>query len=379
MNTLPSPIRSGFTLIEMMLSVALGSLIVYTATAGFRTAAQSVTIANRMSLENSLIRAGFQAALNETDYWTSYDDPDNASDQALRSTTFRELSSVMGNLGVGANPTPYPGAETTIGWDPHYEWPAADRRTWWRGNAAEYRATDLRMGSYAIFADKSDTGNHPWLYAQMDGLHRALGYYGFCDYLPPSQLYSLVDSSDGSKNAGGTPSLWVQAGGRFRTGDGGTHYPQGRYRCTKDASFALTPIYPVNLVGDPTPGHNKVAVNLTATGDLWSNFRTGIGSTVSGTTGFMSKVTGWNYRLYPQKPDHWPGLGTYVARYMTYNRFVCLHRIRWVNALTGELSELSFNAFGTTLRGARQQRRKGGGWADWSNPLTPPTNHLDSP
>ena len=51
--------------------------------------------------------------------------------------------------------------------------PSLIRRTWWRGNAAEYRATDLRMGTYAIFADKSDTSNHPWLYTQMDGLHRA--------------------------------------------------------------------------------------------------------------------------------------------------------------------------------------------------------------
>src|SRR5689334_10035014 len=132
--------RAGFTLIEMMLAVALGSLIVYTATAGFRTAAQSVTIANRMSLENGLIRAGFQAALHEKDFWTAYDDPDDASRQQLRTTLFQELKDGS-DAGLGVNPTPFPGAETAIGWDPHYEWPAADRRTWWRGNAGEYRNT----------------------------------------------------------------------------------------------------------------------------------------------------------------------------------------------------------------------------------------------
>jgi prepilin-type N-terminal cleavage/methylation domain-containing protein len=217
----------GFTLIEMVLSIALGMLIVYAALSGFRAATQSIAISNRMSLENSLIRAGFQAALNEVDFWTSYDDPDDNSRQGLRNTVFRDLSSVMGNVGLGTQPTPYPGAESDIGWDPHYEWPVADRRTWWRGNAAESRSTDLRMGSYAIFADKAVPDGHPWLYRQMDGLRRTLGYYGFCDYLLPNQLYALVDSSDRSKNTGGIPELWVQPGSSFRNGDGNTHFTQG--------------------------------------------------------------------------------------------------------------------------------------------------------
>jgi hypothetical protein len=127
------------------------------------------------------------------------------------------------------------------------------------------------------------------------------------------------------------------------------------------------------------PGHTKVVVNLTPTGDLWSRSTTGISSTPATTTAFLAKVTGWNDHLYPRKPAHWPVMGTYVARYVNHNRFACISRVRWANVLTGEISEISFTAFGTTLRGARQQRRKGGGWADWHDPRTPPTNHLDSP
>ena len=48
--------RHAFTLIEMMIAVALGSLVVYIATAGIRTAAQSVASANRLALENSILR-----------------------------------------------------------------------------------------------------------------------------------------------------------------------------------------------------------------------------------------------------------------------------------------------------------------------------------
>ena len=40
---------SGFTLIEMMIAVALSTMIVYVAMAGFRVATQSTTIANRRS------------------------------------------------------------------------------------------------------------------------------------------------------------------------------------------------------------------------------------------------------------------------------------------------------------------------------------------
>ena len=52
--------RSAFTLIEMMIAVALSTMIVYVAMAGFRVATQCTTQANRMSLENSLMRAGYQ-------------------------------------------------------------------------------------------------------------------------------------------------------------------------------------------------------------------------------------------------------------------------------------------------------------------------------
>ena len=48
----------------------------------------------------------------------------------------------------------------------------------------------------------------------------------------------------------------------------------------------------------------------------------------------------------------------------------CLNKIQLVNSLTGQLTELSFSALGTTLRGARQQRKpgnagSGAGWAEW--------------
>ncbi len=74
----------GFTLIELMLAIGLGSLVIYTAYAGFRMASQAITVSNRLSLENSLMRAGFQMAHEQLDFWTNLDDPNDATHEQLR-------------------------------------------------------------------------------------------------------------------------------------------------------------------------------------------------------------------------------------------------------------------------------------------------------
>lgn len=66
---------SAFTLIELMIAIALGMVIVYTALAGFRVASQTITTSNRLSLENSLMRSGYFEAQTQLDFWTNHDDP----------------------------------------------------------------------------------------------------------------------------------------------------------------------------------------------------------------------------------------------------------------------------------------------------------------
>ena len=179
--TTPS-LRSGFTLIELMLAVALGSLLVYTAIAGFRVASQTVTITNRMCLENSLIRAGIGEAHNQLDFWTNLDDPDDTANQRLRAAAIANANAHGGNMGGDGLPTStglafapmkavfppnmlprspgtisprsqvprFPNAlnpqvlttaqldsmadwEGDAGFDPTYVWAPHDPRTWYRG------------------------------------------------------------------------------------------------------------------------------------------------------------------------------------------------------------------------------------------------------
>ena len=86
MKIVPIKIRDAFTLIELMIAISMGMLLVYAALAGFRVTSQTVTSANRLALENSLLRAGFSEALHELDFWTAYDNPQStdSTEQALR-------------------------------------------------------------------------------------------------------------------------------------------------------------------------------------------------------------------------------------------------------------------------------------------------------
>lgn len=218
MNRCRIPIAA-FTLIEMMIAVALGMLIVYTAVSGFRTAAQTIAVANRLSLENSLLRSGYFEAQIQLDFWTNYDDPTKPdSERPLKSDTSigptdwtsqgrnrglpftpmrslhqRNLWQIAGTVprvpdngitlpgsgGVIGNAikprsqadVPVVGWELDRGWDPTFYWSPHDPRTWCRANLAEKDrpnggiANDgtnnfppFISGRYAIFSNTSPAG-----------------------------------------------------------------------------------------------------------------------------------------------------------------------------------------------------------------------------
>ena len=213
MNRVPHAVAA-FTLIEMMIAVALGSMIIFVATAGFRTASQTVTAANRLSLENSILRSGYFEAEIQMDFWTNLDDPTAAdADRPLKASSIGHLTDFAGDPGhtrncgmpftamtdlqssiwpkAGTNPrfapTTLPNGslgnfvmprsaadisntswELDQGWDPSYAWAPHDPRSWCRANLAEKdrpnsgRGNDgvdnfplMINGRYAIFANTS--------------------------------------------------------------------------------------------------------------------------------------------------------------------------------------------------------------------------------
>lgn len=467
--------RSAFTLIELLIAIGLGMLLIYTAVAGFRVAAQSVSLANRLSLENSLIRAGFNEAHHQLDFWTNLDDPEDPSRQRLRGTVGTSSSNGVGQrlswLGMsttvglpftplsGANGTfppnqplktgmstagsavprfandlgtpqapliPLDGSPSTplgwdaqadndIGFDPTFAWAPHDPRTWYRGNCIEKNRGDRTgdeqympptwFGRYGIFTNTDQDSSlsfrahtvkstwndmaamsynatygptaqppHRWYARQLTGLGRAIGFYGLCDYLPSNTIFTTYTSyASGRTSSGGIPRYFLPDQGFF-IGQGMNRIPGlGLYALTVTQSYGITNPY-IRTVSDAnlaTEHYRYIDSDYSA---YWA------GANRDRLQQFMEVTIGLD-RMLDQSPDHWPVVSVGVARYIKSAKFANVARVRWQNPLTGALSELSFTGVGTTLRGARMQRKPGGGWARWDNGSSASNNeaHLDSP
>jgi prepilin-type N-terminal cleavage/methylation domain-containing protein len=442
MNPISAPHsgRSGFTLIEMMIAIGLGMLVVFVATAGLRTAAQSVASANRLALENSILRTGMVVALEHTDFWTDYDDPtyDPASTEGkimrpycrksgdlpadavgvqrgLPFTPFTESRSATG-YGPRTQLSPIEVApvdvsdtvkrglgENDSGWDPN-AWNAAEARGWNWGNLTERTPRSssvtsrmIPIAKYKIFGHtetiastepSASTPNHHWQQRQLDGLNRSLGSYGLFDYLPANtglMIYEKITNPSGPNSS--DLNKW-QTAKEWCSPDGGSDY---RLASDGNLSFALDRL--ADTWGTVFAMPNRaVAENLRS---RVTNRRYGTGIAIDASSNQSSAdgieqllinheqvdrvLTSGDATNGPNKPGHWPSLTVSSLRFIRTGAFINLNRISWVNSMTGEGLELSFSCFGTTLRGARQQRlRDTPGWAEPFPEGGTPKPHLDS-
>lgn len=375
--------RHAFTLIELMIAIALGLVLIYTAAAGLRTAAQTVTLSNRLALENEIVRNGFELALDEVDFWHAYDDPTDPGRLGQRGA--QGLFASFKDNGVGVLPTPPETSSTVIidvpqvppsndserGWKPDFSWPVADPRTWWRNNMVERSASDLRFGRYGRYSALSpaataipNTVPNTWLANQIDRLQHNLGYYAMADYLPSGTIYGYVGGSDGVTSGGMCQHLGNGGTLRFQNGDGGADFAQSLYRATKNTAFA---IYPLTATS-----------HLAAAEAPFTHFLVGQDA-VHAEVVRLQATSQSSDPVLELRPATWPSLTVSVARTLAFNRFACVARVHWASPLTGSAAELSFTCFGTSLRGARQQRRPGTGgatgapgWAVWN------CNHLQT-
>ncbi len=388
--------RAAFTMVEMIIAIAVGMVIVATTVAGVRAASQAVAVSNRLSTENALMRAGIARAHDEVDFWTASDDPEKPD-------SARPLKRAGGWAGLAFQPfaSTFPAAgsgEAATGWDPAEDaWATANPRSWLRGNLIEKDNTDLRFGRYAIFANTASTlasgdfgvisvpnadptlaattyGYGPvepprhWYYRQVAGLSRALGYFGMLEYLPANSLYVFYGPAgyvpagehhydDSKTNYGGIPQWCIHPGGwGFNNWDGGQQTSRGKYRNTYATSYAFVDPASSAINGD----QNALTLESRR---FWS---LGYGNDAGAQADFNRK-TAVPYGLLALRPANWPDVVTSVQRFVKNARHATISRVRWISPITGDSAELSYAGFGTTLRGARQQRRPDTGWALYDN------------
>ena len=396
--------QRAFTLIELMIAVSLGMLIVYVAIAGFRVAAQSITVTNRLALENDLLRTGCLVANERLDFWTDFDDPENAAEQRLRGRDndgglpFTPMSQVFALVRHATDP------EKTSGWDPQEKWKASDPRTWWHGNLAERWRSEMTLGRYSIFGNTqppvlvkgvdigqvqfaggpdgigtygSVTVQHEWQYRQIWGMYGALGYYGFTDYLPQNTLFACYSefyqpppfnpppgAAVRETNQDGMPLVLFKPGSPFDNGEGDQQYPKGLWRLTMASSYGVVSPTPNNPNANQSDAHR-------------ARYTTGYWNDQNGMRNFLSQTQ--NRRDLTLAPSHWPISEVTTQHFIKSGRYVNLGRVKLHDPISGAITEVVFTSFATTLRGARLQRRHprdGGGWAEydnrigWAAPLT---------
>lgn len=80
--------------------------------------------------------------------------------------------------------------------------------------------------------------------------------------------------------------------------------------------------------------------------------------------------------LMPQRPEQWPALQVSASRLLVKGRQVNVYKVRWSDPVTGQIAELDFKLGGSSLRGARQQRARDGGWARFSAAESDPFRSL---
>ena len=398
--------RAAFTLLELMIAMGLGMVLVYTAAAGFRGASQSVTLSNRLALENSLLRAGYFAAVQDADWWLAWDDPDDAGNQRLR-TFINRTPWKRGGPFAAFDAAAFPrsgtrGNDDERGWDPGYTWPANDARAWFNGNLVEQGVHSGHVfGHYGLFAHNksapsltkamsaggvqvgvpfngSVTPTRTWYGNQLESLKNALGYYGAVEYMPANAIYGTV-GDPGGDNAFGTGDdddqrmsrEWCDPSGsgggsqwRFANDDGGTAWARGIYRHTRDSTYPVVPASRHTL--DRTDRFSDQDL-VSAQFRSWATDRVDaagdLGPGNHGLRDLTEKAVVSRPLLEQGRPEHWPDLTLQSMRYLSNSRFVTLLRVGWVSPLTGQQTWLSFTTVSTSLRGARQQRRPGGGWA----------------
>ena len=231
-------------------------------------------------------------------------------------------------------------------------------------------------------------GTHAWYPNQMSRIMNAMGYAALCEYLPPNSLYIWHTLSD--KTGGRTDGGWLNRFGthqdwEFCNDNGSQRNARGIWRNTYPYSYGyLNPRAPNDWRVYPAPNPPRApATGSTLRQRFYQRYKSDMDATSgqnANDLNWMVTRTGYQEPLMADRPEHWPTVNVSVGRFVKSAHHVAVAKITRISPLTGDVIELSWTGLGTTLRGARQQRQPGSGWAVWDNDpdvINDPT--LDSP
>ncbi len=337
--------RRALTLIELLISVALGLTICLGVFAALRVATQASATVTRLSIENRLMGAGMLAALDELDTWRAYDDPDDASRQPLRAP------------GQPFQAIDFNAPECSLDLD------QSDPRTWYRGagvvsNVLRFDPAtapgDHPYGDYSLHAKLGHADpQRQWYGGFIRHLIDQLGYYAMFDYAPAGTLFSY-HGADGIIPPELSRLSHTQIGELYQD-----HSWWGRDEPRQ--MLSLTYLLAAGVSTDQAWVSDGLARRVFSgyVGGPWA-----LDQVVKLAVQPMSM---------PLTPRAWPALRVEVNRFVSTARFWSYADVLVASPVTGERMNLHLSTHSTTLRGARMSRRPGLGWAAPGDP------NLDAP
>lgn len=365
--------RRGLTLIEITVAMAVGLVLLATAASAMRVSMQTITKANRLSLENRMLRLGIVGALNEADFWTTYDDLYDNTKQPLRGASLPFNESVVINRAgaVGAS-----GAATLVTPDLSL---VHRPETWWRGMGYydTYQSPDpkdlISWGDYGLVSKMAlatmGTGSEPVGAVLPNALHTMVTDYGLLaayDTAPAHVLWKWQDESPyGSPDF---PDYFkVNHNAMFTNHNEGNMAAGDRQDSTWLGAYVLSA---VDNDLDPSDGYDDKhlrhvwwvprLVDGEARGQTLGSFDSELKEMTSNWARVQKMFAKFRDTravvAASQVPEDWPRLGLQRATWFYRGTTTYWIRIALTDPLTGRQLALSIDGAGTTFRGARMQR-----------------------
>ncbi|HYE07547.1 MAG TPA: hypothetical protein VEL07_18665 [Planctomycetota bacterium] len=342
--------RRAFTMLELLISVGIGAVVCIAAWGALRVATQTVSVVEKLSIENHLMREGVYASLEQLDSWRCYDDPDPgapAPAQRLRAPG-HPFARLEWTALATADPPPV-GQAAAPSSDHDLDLDVSDPKTWYRGTAI---SNGPEYGNYALHSGLAHAdADRRWYALMLRRLADTLGYYAMVDYMPAGTLYSFYHDA-----AGHVPGEFF---------DVGYSAPQARqlYNCNlgvghdapRDVHYlSMGSAYVVtNADAYHQPGDDVHHQLLSQWNNIPSNYDQPADArwTLDGVYDTSQKPD-----LLPLRPSHWPAVAIEIRRFLMTNRQWAMADIVVVSPLTGERLRLHIDTHTTTLRGARRAR-----------------------
>jgi len=311
--------RRAFTIVELLVAIALATTIIFTAFTAFRVAQTAIGVGNRLASENSLLRAGYAFGMREIDGWEGT----RAATAALTPNPFAVLNASTLNT-IDHRPT-----EDWWHWrEAITAMPAALPATGW------HNSTFAMPG---LTATESADLYKECRYFYSNSLIRettldTLGWYGYLSYMPYGTLYTSKRGWSGDNNVWGGVNF-----GDAATSTGGWV-----------TDWFNTTMYSPTLGGGRSRG--GIAYAFGAQTVLY-----GLTASTAANEAVRTNLLAASIR-----PAHWPDLQVNVSRSYSFGRITHYVEINAKSPVTDQLLSLHFRTWGTTLRGARINANIGG-------------------